>query len=113
VWQNGLTNDMLKRKEGKVMKIANSVKTQILLERYGLENLNIEEKSELAESLEFSVLISENFDVDGDEDDIAPWHLDLINERIADADANPGEGILWSDLKKKWEDDEQRQSQQR
>ena len=95
------------------MSVTNSVKTKLLLERYGLEGLSNDEKLALAESLELSVLISENFDVDGDENDIPPWHLDMIEERLAEADANPGGGILWSDLKKKWDDNENSQSQKR
>ena len=86
-----------------LMSVAPSVKTKMLLEKYSLENLSNEEKHELAEALDLSVLMSENFDVDTD-DVIPPWHLDIIRERIEDTEKNPDDYITLDELRKKWAD---------
>ena len=68
-----------------------------ILEKYGLDKLNDDEKRSIVMALLESVAKAEEETID-----VPEWHWEIIKERIAEADANPGVGISWSDLKKKW-----------
>jgi hypothetical protein len=67
-----------------------------ILERYGLDKLSDDEKRFVASAL------IDTLDPPMPDDEIPEWHWEIIRERLAEADANPDQGILWSDLKKKW-----------
>ena len=68
-----------------------------ILKQYGLDKLKKEVKEDVANALLEELEIEQV-----KPDEIPDWHWDIIKERIADADANPGEGISWGELKKKW-----------
>jgi putative addiction module component (TIGR02574 family) len=65
-----------------------------------IDALTLEEKLKLIDDLEESLL-------DTLEDLPTPeWHLQLIEERLAEAERNPGAGIPWevvrAEMEKKW-----------
>lgn len=68
-----------------------------ILEKYGLDKLNDDEKRSIVTALLASVTKS-----DGETLEVPEWHWDIIKERIAEADANPGNCISLSELRKKW-----------
>ena len=69
-----------------------------ILERYGLGNLNPEERREVAKAL------LNGLPEIGPEDEWEDWEVELIRERIAASDANPNGGITLAELKKEWAD---------
>lgn len=65
-----------------------------ILERYGLDRLNDDERRAVMDALKRSLPEAEQ------DDEWEDWEIELIRERIAASDANPNGGILLSDLKR-------------
>ncbi len=66
----------------------------VTLEQYGLDQLSMEDRWELLELLESSLNQAPT--------PIPEWHLRILEERIAVADANPGAGIPLEEFKAKF-----------
>ena len=69
-----------------------------ILERYGLDKLKDDEKRVVLKALLESIAKEEEEEII----EVPEWHWEIIKERIAEADANPGNCISLSELRKKW-----------
>jgi putative addiction module component (TIGR02574 family) len=63
------------------------------LEEYGLERLTAEQRLALLGAI-WDSLPNTSADIP-----LADWQRDILNDRIAAADANPGRGSSWEDVK--------------
>lgn len=60
------------------------------LQRLGIDKMSLEERYDLVD--EIIVSIGKDF--------VMPdWHKELLDERIAEAEANPGVGSSWEEVK--------------
>ena len=63
-----------------------------ILEKFGINKLSNDEKLELIDAIEESMI----------DDEIPDWHWEILKERIAEADANPGTGIPLDEVLANW-----------
>jgi putative addiction module component (TIGR02574 family) len=66
----------------------------VTLEQFGLSNFSSADRMELVGLLWDSLEETERRTPE--------WHLQVIAQRVAEANANPTAGILWSEFKEKW-----------
>jgi hypothetical protein len=67
-----------------------------ILERYGLDKLSDDEKRFVASAL------IDTLDPPMPDDEIPEWHWEIIHERLAEANANPGQGIPLDVVLARW-----------
>ncbi len=60
-----------------------------------LERLSVSERLDLIER------IWDTLPESVEPSDVPDWHIEILKERLAEAEANPGEGITWEEFKAK------------
>jgi putative addiction module component (TIGR02574 family) len=60
-----------------------------------LEKLSVKERLDLIDRLWDSLPESPS------PSEVPDWHIELLKKRLAEAEANPGEGITWEEFKAK------------
>ena len=59
----------------------------------GIDRLSIEDRAHLAEE------IWESIEAEESASDIPEWHKQILDERLAESETNPVEGVSWEEAK--------------
>jgi putative addiction module component (TIGR02574 family) len=64
----------------------------------GIDRLSIEDRILLAEEI-WDTIDAEGEDGAAEASDIPDWHKEILDERLAEMDANTDEGVSWEEAK--------------